>query len=369
MKKRAVGILAMLIGSLLFVAPAKAQDVPDVSGIWGTKFGDMVVVQEGDKLTGTLVKTSGYCPFKNGEKILKGIIMEDSLAGEYRMCQADDDCGPPVWAHALLLVADRGSVLTGSASSKKAVCPLVGFSKNAGGERGLYFRRLGKLSKKARAAFTGKPAAKKSKPENVKEKAKPDDKRTPGKSAVAENPETRKNPEENAGKESEPKNDQRLVAIPKEVVLPGPPAPPGTYDPRAAVRSTKKEVRLLMEGKQFLQVGQFEKAKKKFEQALKLDRKNPNALVGIGVALRSRNAFDQALTYYKKALAADPNYGMAYYNMACVYALQKKPEMALRYLKIAVMNGFVVKDVLDKDPDLESLRELAEYKELKRGEF
>ncbi len=43
-----------------------------------------------------------------------------------------------------------------------------------------------------------------------------------------------------------------------------------------------------------------------------------------------RNDLPAALGWYKKALAVDPDFGDAYYNMACVYALQGERTLALR---------------------------------------
>jgi hypothetical protein len=51
--------------------------------------------------------------------------------------------------------------------------------------------------------------------------------------------------------------------------------------------------------------------------------------------------------------------------MACVYALQGTPDLALRYLKIAALNGYATGEGLDADPDLATLRVLAEYQALR----
>jgi tetratricopeptide (TPR) repeat protein len=80
-----------------------------------------------------------------------------------------------------------------------------------------------------------------------------------------------------------------------------------------------------------------------------------------------RGDFAQALGWYKRALGIDPDFGDAYYNMACVYALDGQPELALRYLQIAAVNGYATSEGIDEDPDLASLRELPAYRALVRA--
>jgi tetratricopeptide (TPR) repeat protein len=77
-----------------------------------------------------------------------------------------------------------------------------------------------------------------------------------------------------------------------------------------------------------------------------------------------RDDLPAALGWYKRALAVDPDFGDAYYNMACVYALQGSTGMALRYLQIAAMNGYATAEGMDQDPDLERLRAEPGYRAL-----
>jgi tetratricopeptide (TPR) repeat protein len=69
-----------------------------------------------------------------------------------------------------------------------------------------------------------------------------------------------------------------------------------------------------------------------------------------------RNDLPRALGWYKRALAVDPDFGDAYYNVACVYALEGRKDMALRHLQIAALNGYATADGIDADPDVEGLR-------------
>jgi Flp pilus assembly protein TadD len=114
----------------------------------------------------------------------------------------------------------------------------------------------------------------------------------------------------------------------------------------------------------WLHEGNFERARKRFQEAIALDPGLPEAFNGVGVTYRMRNDLAAAVAWYKKALAVDPDFGDAYYNMACVYALQGQEELALRYLQIAAMNGYATAEGIDQDPDLEPLRATPAYRAL-----
>ncbi len=70
-----------------------------------------------------------------------------------------------------------------------------------------------------------------------------------------------------------------------------------------------------------------------------------------GVTFYARGDFDEALAWYKRALEADPRFGDAYYNMACLYALQGHKPLALRYLRLAALNRYSDEAQLQEDPD------------------
>jgi TPR repeat protein len=85
----------------------------------------------------------------------------------------------------------------------------------------------------------------------------------------------------------------------------------------------------------------------------------------VGVTYYGRHDYEMALEWYKKALEIDSNFSDAYYNMACVYALQGERTLALRYLQIAAVNGYVTAEGVDGDSDLASLRTTREYRALR----
>jgi len=144
-------------------------------------------------------------------------------------------------------------------------------------------------------------------------------------------------------------------------------ARPAAPAPSAAEKEGRRQKarELLRDGAAWLGEGAFEKARARFQEAIELDAGIPEAYNGVGVTYRMRNDLGPALSWYKKALTVDPDFGDAYYNMACVYALQGERTLALRYLQIAAMNGYATAEGVDSDSDLSSLRTTREYRALR----
>jgi Tfp pilus assembly protein PilF len=144
---------------------------------------------------------------------------------------------------------------------------------------------------------------------------------------------------------------------------------PALPDPAARGPSSPAEKEraraLLRDGAAWLHEGNFERARERFLEAIDVAADVPEAYNGVGVTYRSRNDHAEALRWYKKALAVDPDFGDAYYNMACVYALAGERTLALRYLQIAALNGYATAEGIDEDSDLASLRGSREYRALR----
>jgi hypothetical protein len=131
----------------------------------------------------------------------------------------------------------------------------------------------------------------------------------------------------------------------------------------AAVTSAQA---LIKSGAQLLGSDRPEAARGKFEAALKL-APLPEAWNGIGVTHYWRKSYDEALAAYRHAIAVDPDFGDAYYNMACVYAQQQHPDLAFKFLGLALHNRFHDLETLDADDDLRPLRTDPRYAALKRA--
>ena len=63
---------------------------------------------------------------------------------------------------------------------------------------------------------------------------------------------------------------------------------------------------LIKNGKNFLESGDFEKALSFFDQALLLDKNDPELWNFKGVSLRSMGRYDEAIECFNKSLEIDP---------------------------------------------------------------
>jgi tetratricopeptide (TPR) repeat protein len=119
---------------------------------------------------------------------------------------------------------------------------------------------------------------------------------------------------------------------------------------------------LLTDGQQYMDEGQFEKAREQFERALGIDPTVGETYNGIGATFALRNDYDTAIDWYKRGLEASPGFGDIYYNMACAYAQRGKGRLALRYLKLAATKGYKEVSALDADHDLDPIRNDPEFR-------
>ncbi len=270
---------------LSFAAPASAfAGPPGVGGEYDSALGRVRIEGDGATFRGILVSPSRRCGLPAGGEVLKATLLDDSLAGQVRVCLSGKACKVrEEWGNAVLLAsADR---LSGAVHVSAKGC-----SSPLGKKGGVAFKRA----------------------------------RGPVQEATG----------------------------------------------RAGGRAAREQAReVLRDGAAFLSEGNFEAARRRFQEAIGLDPSLPEAYNGVGVTFRMRNDLPAALQWYKKALTVDPDFGDAYYNMACVYALRGEKEMALRYLQIAALNGYATADGMDEDPDLEPLRGDPGYRALVRAKM
>ena len=89
-------VLAVALGGL-WSLPARADGIT-ITGRWWTPLGVMKISQKGKKVTGTVSWKCKVCPFKRGEKVFRGVLLEDSLSGRMRYCLKGKQCKGDGWA-------------------------------------------------------------------------------------------------------------------------------------------------------------------------------------------------------------------------------------------------------------------------------
>ena len=143
--------------------------------------------------------------------------------------------------------------------------------------------------------------------------------------------------------------------------LGGPPRPP------RARKSNPQVDAYVREGTALMPSGAFEQARAKFLKANALDPHNAEVLNYIGVTYYARNLYKEASLYYQKAIAAETDYADAYYNLACIYAMDSRSDLALKTLWKAVNAGYSDLKTLDSDQDLGSIRGDPEFASLRKS--
>ena len=79
--------------------------------------------------------------------------------------------------------------------------------------------------------------------------------------------------------------------------------------------------------------------------------------------MKERN-FGSAIIAFQKALRIEPNNADPYYNLACLYALQRNVGQSLSYLRKAVSVDEAARSWAMKDTDLRNLRGHAEFQRI-----
>ncbi|MBH2010184.1 MAG: hypothetical protein I8H71_10835 [Xanthomonadaceae bacterium] len=107
-----------------------------------------------------------------------------------------------------------------------------------------------------------------------------------------------------------------------------------------------------------LRNGEFSEAEKKAARAAALE------MIKTAVAKMGQGDLIGAEKELMQARERDATESLIYYNLAIVRLRQQKPDEALKQLEAAFMAGFTHFDAMDKDTDLDSLRQQPNFKKL-----
>lgn len=107
-----------------------------------------------------------------------------------------------------------------------------------------------------------------------------------------------------------------------------------------------------------LSSGQFSEAEKKAARAAALE------MIKTAVAKMGQGDLSGAENELLQARERDASESLIYYNLAIVRLRQQQPEEALKQLEAAFLAGFTHFDAMDKDADIDPLRNQPKFKEL-----
>lgn len=105
--------------------------------------------------------------------------------------------------------------------------------------------------------------------------------------------------------------------------------------------------------------GDLVKAEENFKQVVSINPKNIVALNRLSEIYSTWEEYDKALDEMKKLIKVQPDITDIYYNIACIYAKQNNINESLSWMKKAVSTGFHNWALIQKDPDLEPIRNTA----------
>ncbi len=110
-------------------------------------------------------------------------------------------------------------------------------------------------------------------------------------------------------------------------------------------------------GNGFFAVRDYDRASQSYENAI---RHNPACakflLAFLGLCCQRLGLYQRALRTYEEALRLNPDAKEIHYGLACTYSLINDPGHALPHLERAVELGYVDRGYIEKDADLDNIR-------------
>ena len=117
-------------------------------------------------------------------------------------------------------------------------------------------------------------------------------------------------------------------------------------------------------GSVMVRLEEWDQAIDYFQKTLSLDRSYYQAYVSLGATYNRKKMYSEAEENLLQAIALEPDYGPAYYNLACIQAQRGEKPAAVASLKKAVEKGFVDREFILNDSDLEGIRNEPDFQVL-----
>ncbi len=372
----------------LLALPAASSAVP-VAGTWEGPLGVVRIEGGGGSVSGKLVVPRPGVALAEGAPVVRGAELGDSLSAEVRLplsgCKKRD-----AWAGGVLLLAMKGNLLSGALNVAEEGCAPRALGPNGGfAMRRIPDEDADAAIAEARAAHEAiARAAAAEKPAEPRTAAGTPEPKTPAEATAAQAPEAKAKPpiaakggvaagkkvrvalaprvKDDAADEAR-MGDEAVWAANQDL------RPLGELERREVDDPGVRQLRraaaqaVMRDAQNYMTEGRFEQARQRFLDAIEKDPTVSEAYNGVGVTYYARNQHGEALDWYKRALAVDPDLGDAYYNIACLHAVKGEKEAAFRFLTLAVRNGYTTDEALDDDHDLDALRADPRFAKLKKA--
>src|SRR5512140_3751386 len=126
----------MALLGLLALSPTTRAGAPAIHGEYDSPLGRVRVEGDGATFRGVLVTPSRACAFRAGDEVLRATLLDDSLAGQVRVCLSGRSCrAREAWGTAVLLASDASLSGAVHVAAKACKAPL-------GEMGGIAFRRV-----------------------------------------------------------------------------------------------------------------------------------------------------------------------------------------------------------------------------------
>ncbi len=122
-------------------------------------------------------------------------------------------------------------------------------------------------------------------------------------------------------------------------------------------------------GLSHLKLGHYEEAIEALNKAIVSEPENVEHRLNLGVAWHGLKQYDRAISSYAEVLKLEAKHPSAHYNLACAYAKMENSNGSLAALITAIEGNKGFRKQAASDNDLESLRELPEFKNLLKSRF
>jgi len=117
-------------------------------------------------------------------------------------------------------------------------------------------------------------------------------------------------------------------------------------------------------GNELGQLGDYDGAAAEYQKAITIQPRFTAAMYGLALVLSSQEKYAEALDILNKMKEIQPDNPEIYYNIACIFAKQGKPDESITWLKRSIDKGFNKWTLIGKDPDLAGIRDTPYVKKL-----